>query len=216
MNARGTFGLVGVRLGILSGCAVPLFVLCGCAPSFATAGIGSYEEFHPYATVVGNVWVELERPGYVAIISIHPQDPAFWTRDHVTFRVSYPAESNDSTYYPAGRHRLRYALSMRPMHRLCNAAQIPTIDGCRYYRQGSGGISGRISVNTAHYLVLVSAEPLDPYTVAYYLEEEVTYSSTLGQALHERNAETAALELATAIANAPGSPIWAAYYAVQK
>jgi hypothetical protein len=192
-------------------------LLTGCTARYGTLALGQYELFSPFADLTrGRREVELGRPGFVAVLDVVPADPAFRQRpDYVTFRPIYPLSVHDSTFFATGTHRLRYAVTNEPMVTLCREIDIPSIDGCREARAGSfRQISGPVP-SASHYLVIVAEEYVDPFTLAYYLNEAVRMSDTLPTALHRRNPQDAAEALSLAIADMPGLSAWSGYYVVR-
>src|SRR5690606_28310584 len=102
--------------------ALSLAVLAGCATRYGTEALGQYDLFSPYADLTrGSRDVELTRPGHIAIIDIFPLNPSYtMPRDHRTFRALFPVTERDSTYYPAGTHRVRYALTVSANRPRCD------------------------------------------------------------------------------------------------
>jgi hypothetical protein len=189
----------------------------GCAARYGTLALGQYELFAPFADLTrGRREVELTRPGYVAILDIRPFDPAYRPpQDYVTFRAIFPLTVHDSTYFPAGTHALRYNSVTETMRVLCADVEVPSIDGCREYRGGpSSIISGPVPTST-HYLIIVAEEYVDPFTVAFHLNETVRASDTFAVALHRRDVQAVAEEISAGIADVPGLRGWSGYYAVR-
>lgn len=179
--------------------------------------MGVYDEWRPYAVPIGGVFeLEIDKPGHVVVIAISAADPAYRDRFHNTFRVVFPRTEVDSTYYPAGRHRLRVRAIMRGMDRLCREGEVPTVYGCRMTRGRGGPVENRnTSYTPRQYIAIVSEERMDPYSVAHYLEEAVVFSPTLEVALHARDANAAAEEMAAALLKSPIPSVWAGHYAVE-
>jgi hypothetical protein len=195
--------------------ALAALAAAACAPQYETVALGVYDEWRPYGLLVGGVYeVEIDRPGHVAVIAVTPLNPAYLNRDQQTFRPVYPRNAVDSTYYPAGTHRLRGRQVFRPNRRRCGINETPTIDGCSYDGEmGRIGASGTGRSDT-QYIVLVGEEKIDPYTVAHYLEEALLERPSLGYELFERRAFDAADDLAQAIARSPIASVWAGHYVV--
>jgi hypothetical protein len=198
--------------------ALPLtLLLAACATRYGTQGIGQYDLYSPYADLTrGAREVELTRGGHIAILDIFPLNPAYtMPRDHRTFRALFPATERDSTYYAAGTHRVRHALTVAPNRPRCEDGVVPSMTGCRQDLSLSQRTSGQIAT-TNHYLLLVAEEPIDPYTVAFHLNEAILTNELLMPALFERDASAAAQEIAKVIADLPGLSAWSGYYVVRQ
>jgi hypothetical protein len=197
--------------------AFVLVLLTACSVRYGTQALGQYELFSPYADLTrGAREVELTRAGHIAIIDIEPFNPAYTLpRDYRTFRALFPLTERDSTYYPAGKHRVRHALTVAPNRPRCEVADVPSMSGCREDLALSARTGGQIGT-TSHYLLLVAEEPIDPYTVAFLLNEAVLLNELLAPALFERDAAAAAMELSRAIADMPGLSAWSGYYVVRE
>jgi hypothetical protein len=194
-----------------------LVMLGGCATRYGTQALGQYDLFSPYADLTrGSREVEITRPGHVAIIDIFPVNPAYvMPRDHRTFRALFPVTERDSTHYPAGSHRVRHALTVAANRPRCEDGMIPSITGCREDLVLSERTSGQIP-SSNHYLVLVAEEFIDPYTVAFHLNEAILTNELLMPALFERDAAAAAAEIGRVIADVPGLGGWSGYYVVRQ
>ena len=136
-------------------------------------------------------------------------------RDHRTFRALFPLTERDSTYYPAGTHRVRHTLTVAPNRPRCEGGVVPSIDGCREDLALSTRTSGQVGT-TSHYLLLIAEEFIDPFTVAFHLNEAILVNELLMPALFERVAATAAAEISKAIADMPGLSAWSGYYVVRE
>lgn len=198
--------------------AVFALAVSACSTTWSTVAMGVYEDWRPYAVLIGGTYeVEIDRPGHIAIIAIDVADPSFLDRFHFTFHPVYPRNEIDSTYFPAGKHKLRPRPMMRGMDRLCRDDETPTVDGCRAYRGGVGrtGGGGGSTYSSRQYVALVSEQRLDPYSIAHYLEEALLFSPELGAALFQRDANTAAEEMAAALVKSPMPSVWAGHYVVE-
>jgi hypothetical protein len=203
---------MGSLLALAAGVA-----LAGCAARYGTLALGQYELFSPFADLArGRREVELSRPGYVAVLDIAPLDPAYRApQNYQTFRPIFPLTVHDSTRFPAGAHVLRYFPVTETMRVLCSDADVPSIDGCRASRDGpTTTVRGSVPAST-HYLVVVAESYIDPYTLAYHLDERLLVSDTFAGALHRRDTEAVDREITLAIAEAPDLGGWAAFYAVR-
>lgn len=197
--------------------AFALVMLFGCATRYGTQALGQYDLFSPFADLTrGSRDVEITRAGHIAIIDIHPLNPSFaMPRDHRTFRALYPATEQDSTYYAAGTHRIRHTPTVGVNRPRCEDGAIPSMTGCREDLQLAERTSGQIP-SSNHYLLIVAEEFIDPYTVAFHLNEAVITNELLMPALFERDAPAAAEEIARVIADVPGLGVWSGYYVVRQ
>jgi len=202
---------------IVAQIASALLLLSGCATRYGTHALGQYDLYSPYADLTrGSRTVEITRPGHIAIIDIHALNPAYtMPRDHRTFRALFPVTERDSTYYPAGTHRIRHTLTVAANRPRCEDGVIPSITGCREDLVLSERTSGQVATSH-HYLLLVAERFIDPYTVAFHLNEAVLTNQLLMPALYTRDAEAAAAEIARVIADIPGLGAWSGYYVVRE
>lgn len=196
---------------------VACVALAGCATHYQTLALGQYDRFSPFADLTtGRREIELSRPGYVAVLGIDALDPRYRAPlNHVTFDAIYPRTRYDSTYFPAGTHRLRYYPTTETMPVLCSDLDVPTIDGCRASRGGPRTIVRGPVPTSSHYLVVAAEDFIDPYTLAFYLNERLLISDTFAVSLFRRDAGEVAEEITAAMAEVPGLRGWSAYYAVR-
>ena len=196
-----------------------LLASVACASTQRSAGLGSYDEFRPYATLRSFTVADLElsRPAYVAIVGITIPAPGYAERP-VVFQPIYPRWDTDKTHFAAGRHRIVSARRTLRDPANCRGTEKPTLSGCRkrlyqYPEAGAHNEVGRIYVADAgHYVVIASEEFVDPYLLAEDLFFLAFEREELAAALKSRKVHEAASDLERALSDRPGSPIWGALY----
>jgi hypothetical protein len=196
--------------------------LGACAPRYSTAGLGQYAEFQPYAVLRGNsIYLELSRAAHVSIIGIGLPN-SFYDELPVVYGALYPQYVTDATRFEAGRHRLlsRAPHQVRPMN--CRQDERPALDGCRRPFHLLPGVSGVADDRAAYrlggggYLVIASAEFIDPFTLAEELFYATLEHPEIAQSLRSGDADATAHELERVLLDRPGSFEWAAMYVTSR